>query len=168
MSGSTPTQEVDEIADDIADQLAVSPTGASTGEPMCEWAIFDYQGFGHHVRIQEYERLDRISTLAQGIAEHGLAYAAWWDLRAQGGVGDPTEMFSFEEDYYGEFDDVTAYAESMLNDMGIDPWNPEFAPEHVRPYTYVDGQKLGRDLEYGGDIDTRTSGRGGVYVFIGW
>ena len=55
--------------------LACSP------EPVAEeWAIHDFKGFGL-AYISEYESPETVSRLARGIAEHGLAFAAWARFR---------------------------------------------------------------------------------------
>ena len=41
-----------------------------------EWAIVDYEGFGAY-KVDEWTSFMTVSLIAQGIAEHGEAYAAW-------------------------------------------------------------------------------------------
>jgi antirestriction protein len=72
-------QDEAELQAGINAMLAASPLTAQTGEPAEEWAIHDYQGFGA-IPIYEHEDHGWISQVAKGIAEHGLAFAAYADV----------------------------------------------------------------------------------------
>jgi antirestriction protein len=137
--------------------LAASPTPGAE-----EYGIFDYEGFGP-VRIGEYESLDTVSMIGQGIAEHGMAYAHWTALV---GTADLEEAAEFEDAYLGRWDSVKAYAEELLDDFGIERDITAAVPEHLQPYVNVDVEGFARDLELGGDIRVST-GHDGVYIFDG-
>jgi antirestriction protein len=95
-------QSADELHEDVQKMLAASP------EPGAEeWAIHDFEGFGS-LRLGEYEPLERVADIAAGIAEHGEAFAAWLSYDCD---RDPSELSTFEDAYWGEWDSLRAYAE---------------------------------------------------------
>jgi len=144
-------QEADEIAADITAMLARSP------EPGAEeWAIHDYEGFGP-MHLSEYEGIETIARLGQGIAEHGPAYAHW---AAYVGTSDEDNLDRFEETYLGQWNSIEDYAEQLLDDLGIN--TDALGPEMLQPYICLDLEAFARDLSYelyvAEDID-------GVHVF---
>ena len=71
-----------------------------------EWAIHDFEEFGP-VRLSEYESLERISAVAQGLEKHGKAFGYWANY-----VGtDLDKLQSFEQAYLGHWESMTAYGE---------------------------------------------------------
>jgi antirestriction protein len=145
----------DELEADIAAMLAASR------EPIAEdWAIHDYDGFGP-LRLSEYENLDTVSRLANGIAEHGPAFAAWASL-----VGtDPEDLAKFEEGYLGRWESVTDYARHLFDDLGFTEVLDQLIPPYLQPYVHVDYDAVSRDLTYGGDVTAVDSPDGGVWLF---
>jgi len=129
-------QDADEIGEDIQKMLRGSP------EPGAEeWATHDFEGFGPF-HLSEYESLETVARLGQGIAEHGSAFAHW-----AASVGtDPDELDRFEEVYLGQWPSIEEYAEQLLDDLGIDPY--EIGPEMLRPYLSFDLDAFARDLSY--------------------
>jgi antirestriction protein len=106
---------------------------ASSPEPIAEeWAIHDYESFGA-LRLSEYESIERVSEIGLGIAEHGLAFAAWashlerneWDRLSQ-----------FEECYMGQWASTTEYAENILESFGLWQAIEEAVPEPLQPYIH--------------------------------
>lgn len=146
----------EQLSEGVQAMLNSSPTPGAE-----EFAIFDYEGFGP-LRIDEYESLSTVTTIAHGIAEHGPAYAHW---AAMVGTTDLGEMSEFEDAYRGHWESVVAYADDLLDDLGADHYI-EAVPEFLRPYIKLDVEGFARDLELGGDIWT-SDGDGGVYVFDG-
>lgn len=77
-----------------------------------EWAIMDYDDFCG-LSFGEYESLEIVSRIAQGIAEHGEAFAKW-----VGYVGERSEDLltdeQFQDHYLGHFDSTKAYAERFM------------------------------------------------------
>ncbi len=145
----------DELADGIKDMLARSPTPGAE-----EWAIHDHEGFGP-LHLGEYEDIATVSQLGRGIAEHGAAFAHW---AAICGTSDPDELARFDDVYLGHWNSVEAYAEELLDDLGIEALLEREVPEHLQPYVSVDVDGFARDLEYLGDI-TASDGDHGVYLF---
>ena len=130
-----------------------------------EWAIMDYEGFGGY-NVDEWTSFTTVSLIAQGVAEHGEAYAAWVEY-----VGDTSgrllEPDAFHEDYLGEFDLVRDYVEQLLEETGIQQELDralEVIPESIRRYVQVDVEMMARDWEIEG-LHVVESGGGGVWVF---
>jgi antirestriction protein len=147
--------QAEQLHDEVAAMLERSP------EPGAEeWAIHDYEGFGP-LRLSEYESLERIGVLAEGIAEHGPAFAHWIALTASD-EADPSQ--AFEDLYLGHWSSLDEYAEHLLADLGYDELLERGVPENLRPYVSLDFAAYARDLEFGGDIVV-SKGDGGVYVF---
>lgn len=154
-----------EVLDEgVTEMLADSPTTKRWGEPAEEWAIHDFEGFGP-VRLGEHERLEHIAALAQGIAEHGDAFASF---AAMIGSIDPEQLGEFEDRYLGDHESLEAYGDNLLNDMGIDldrilaGTDGLLGP--IRNYIHLDVPGWVRDMELGGEISTTPSPTG-IHVF---
>ncbi len=148
-------QAPEEIQTAIQDMLATSP------EPGAEeYAIHDYENFGP-LRLEEYESIETVARLAQGIAEHGSAFAHWVALV---GESDAETLRHFEEAYRGHFDSVIDYASELFDDLGYTDLVERVLPDHLQPYVRLDVEGFARDLELSGDIVT-SEGDGGVYIF---
>lgn len=154
-------REPAEIEADIAVMLAASPGTIRTGEPAEEWGVFDSDNFGR-CRIDQHESLDWISQVATGIAKHGLAFAAWADV-----VQEPTLLPEFDEAYLGHYDDLHAYVEQLINDLGYDRILDEALPSSIRPYVKIDITATANDLLLGGDLHALPAAEGGVWIFRG-
>jgi|SRR3954463_13162040 len=154
-------REPEAIQADINTMLAASPWTARTGEPAEEWAIYDYDGFGV-LRIDEHENLRWVSAVGKGIAEHGLAFAAYADV-----VEDEELLASFDEDYLGHYDDLHAYVEQLINELGYDELLDRAVPPSLRPYVKIDVDATARDLQLGGDLHVLEAAEGGVWIFRG-
>ncbi len=143
-------QSADELHEAVARMLAVSP------EPGAEeWAIHDYDGFGS-LRLGEYESMERVATIAAGIAEHGDAFSAWLSYDES---QDVTDTQSFENAYRGEWDSLRAYAEDYAESTGM----YAAAEKSGSQYVVVDIDMLTRDLDI--ELYTVTSHSHTVYVF---
>jgi antirestriction protein len=147
----------EELEASIAAMLAASPTPGAE-----EWAIHDYEGFGP-LRLGEYESLSTVTTVANGIAEHGQAFAHWSALI---GTSDLEAIRAFEDVYRGHWESVEEFAGNHLDDMGANVFIYEAVPDYLQPYIKLDVEGFARDLELGGDITT-SDGDGGVYIFDG-
>lgn len=144
-------QDVDELQAAVDEMLARSP------EPVAEeYAIHDHEGFGP-VSLSEYEPLDHVAELARGIALHGRAFAHWASYL---GPSDWDQLNRFEDCYVGQWESATDFAESMLDDMGVDV--DAIGPDFLQPYVRVDIDAFARDLGFDYFIAEDTEG---VYVF---
>jgi antirestriction protein len=151
-------REPEEIQADIDVMLAASPWTAQTGEPAEEWGFFDYDNFGT-CRIDEYESLSWISQVAKGIAEHGLAFAAYADV-----MQEEASLAGFNTAYLGHYDDLHAYIEQLVNDLGYDRILDEALPASLRPYVKIDITATANDL-LGRDLHALPAPDGGVWIF---
>jgi antirestriction protein len=147
----------EELDAHVQAMLATSPTPGAE-----EFGIFDYDGFGP-LRLDEYESLTSVSTVARGIELHGPAFAHWAELV---GINDLGQLARFEDAYLGHWENVKAYVDDFLDGIGANHILEEGIPEYLQPYVTFDVEAFGRDLEMGGDIAT-SAGDGGVYVFDG-
>ena len=128
-------QEAEEIQAEISNMLAESRMAYAE-----EWAIHDYEGFASF-QVSEYESIPTVARIAQGIAEHGPAFAHWVD---HVGTSDADALEGFEEHYLGEWQSLTEYAEQMVDDLGVNV--EKIGPGWIRPYVSIDYEMLGRDL----------------------
>jgi antirestriction protein len=151
----------DDIHSDIRAMLDASPRAARTGEPAEEWGIFDHENFGN-CRIDQYENLSWVSAVAKGIAEHGLAFAAWADV-----MEDEERLAGFVDVFLGHFDSVEAYVEQLIDDLGYAELLDQAMPDSIRRYTQIDTAALARDMEISGDVMAVTAEGGGVWLFDG-
>ncbi len=149
------SQEPEDIHTAIQDMLTRSPTPGAE-----EYAIHDYENFGP-LKLGEYESIETVSLLAQGITEHGVAYAHWAALVED---SSPEALGRFEDAYRGHFDSLVDYAAQLFDDFGYNDLIETIVPEHLRSYIRVDIEAFARDLELSGSIST-SEGDGGVYVF---
>jgi len=147
----------DELADGIAGMLSGSPTAKASGQPAEEWALHDSEGF-NGLHLDEYEGLGYLSRIGLGVAEHGVAFAHWAKL-----VAGDDELDDFAERYRGHWDTLEAYADELLDDLGV-AQHLEAIPDWLQPYVELHTGRYARDLELGGDILT-SEGEGGVHVW---
>lgn len=145
------TQEPDDIHHNIQQMLDASR------QPLAEeWAIHDHEGF-EPARVSEYASIDSVARIAQGILEHGDAFAAWATLADDLGDESPDR---FDEAYLGRWDSMHAYAEHYAADIGL---TDDLVPEWAQPYVRVDIELLARDLDI--ELVTADAQEGGIHVF---
>jgi len=150
------TQDTSALHADIVAMLANSPTGNAE-----EFAVHDYEGFGQY-RVGEYDSLDLLSRIAYGIHEHGPAFAAWASHCAY----DRDALDRFEDAYLGDWANVVAYADDLLESLGLRDIIDRHVPDVFQPYVQLDVEAFARDLELGGDI-TAIDHADGVWIFDG-
>jgi antirestriction protein len=148
------THEPEAIQEAIDEMLKASPTAPDAEE----WAIHDFEDF-NGLHLGEWENLEHVSRIARGIEDYGVAFAHWATL-----VSEDEELAKFDERYLGKWEDVTEYAEDVLEDLGINEELDRCVPKNLRPYVKLDSEGFGRDLVLGGDI-TAIDIHGGVYLF---
>lgn len=144
-------QPLEAIGEQVDRMLASSHTPRAE-----EYAIHDYEGFWP-ARLSEYESLSSVARLAVGIVERGRAMAHFAALL---GSGWGNELEKFDECYLGCWPSMEAFAESLVEDMGVDVDN--LGPDQLRPYIRVDLEMFARDLEI--ELSTSTDDDG-VHVF---
>lgn len=134
------TQEADELREEINLMLEDSPVPRAE-----EWAIHDHEGFSP-LTIGEYEDLEAVSEAAQLIAEYrDLAAYVLADL---GGVGHhEAAREALENLYIGSYSCVSDWVEELL-DEGV------YGPIDEKLRAYIASDRLARDLEISGDIQT--------------
>ena len=148
-------QEPEVLAAAVQAVLDASP------EPGAEeFAIHDYEEFGPW-RIGEFEPLGTVAMIANGIAEHGLAFAHWAALV---GTEDAEQLTGFDDAYLGHFGSLTEYGEDFLEGVGLRQELDEAVPELLAAYVDIDVAAFARDLMLSGDVMT-SEGEGGVHVF---
>lgn len=124
-----------------------------------EFAIHDFDQFGRW-RVNEYDSIDLVARIANGIAEHGYAFAAWADLNES----EPQRFNDFSDAYLGHFDSVTDYAEQEADAFGFDD-SLGILPEALRQYLRFDIEGFARDLQLSGAIAAVDDPSGGVWIF---
>jgi len=82
--------------------------------------------------LGEHERLDFVSRLAKGIAEHGQAFAAYADWNRQ---ADP-ELARFGEHFEGTHPTREAWAEEVATEIFEWPRHLEVIPEPLRNHRW--------------------------------
>lgn len=102
------TQDIGSIYDAINAMLKHSPDRSAE-----EYAIHDYDGF-YGFRVGEYESLETVQRIAEGIADHGEAFAAFVDTA---GTEEAT-LDTFEERYRGTYASMDAFLDEFIDSMG--------------------------------------------------
>jgi antirestriction protein len=123
-----------------------------------EWAIMDYDDFCG-LRLGEYAPLETVSRIANGIAEHGEAFAAW---ASHVGEDDIDALEHFEDHYHGHFDSTEAYVEDLLEETGSYRYFEDM-PEDLRRYARFDVEQMARDYEV--ELFIVEASDGGVWMF---
>jgi antirestriction protein len=152
-------RDAEDIQADIQRILATSPTMAEHGDVAEEWGIFDYDNFGS-LQIEQYESINYVAAVARGIAEHGLAFAAWAEV-----MEDEELLGGFEAAFLGHYESVEAYAGQLMEDLGYNQVLDDNLPEDVRRYVDINLAGLAQDMWLGGDIHVVHADGGGVWLF---
>ena len=141
------TQDIDDIQEQINDMLASSPE-----QDAEEYAIHDYEGFAGY-SISEYESVQRAHEVACFLEEHGEIAG---DLLSHFGDCIEDAQKAIEENYCGCYASLADYAEELTEETTQ-------IPEHLA--LYIDYEKMGRDMELGGDVFTIETGYQEVHIF---
>ncbi len=127
-----------------------------------EWAIFDHEGFGD-LHVGEGELLEVVAAVARGIAEHGLAFAAWAEVHDM----EPDALAGFSDAYLGEYDSAAAWAEEICADLGIEEQLVKLSlPGGIAGHIHIDYAAIANDARLSGDIYVAHH-PGGVWIFDG-
>jgi antirestriction protein len=122
--------------------------------------ILDSVGFdGFHVRPDD--DLDTVCAVARGIAEHGLAFAAWAELHD----GDPAMLAGFRDHYVGHFASYDELGRSLYGATGRDIAGD--IPADLQPYVRIDFAALARDELRQSRLIALDASDGGIYLFHG-
>lgn len=141
------TDDVDDIQDQINKMLAESPE-----EFAEEYAIHDYEGFEGYP-LGEYAGIQTAHDIACFIEEYPNIGGEL--LSHFGGDIDEARQ-AMEDNYCGCYRSVADYAEELTEETTQIPQNLAY---------YIDYEKMGRDMELGGDIFTIETGYEGVHIF---
>lgn len=142
-------QEPWSIYDDVKAMLAASPIAGAE-----EWAIHDIEEFGG-VRIEEYSGFERVSTLANFIAEHGEIGAALLDYY-NGDLEEAKEAIT--DRYMGEHSSLADYVQELTEETTT-------IPQPLR--YYIDYRAMARDAELNGELFGISTAHDVVHVFAG-
>ncbi len=121
-------QDIDSLHECIQKILLTSPMVG-----VGEYAIHDYEDFGE-LSIHEYDSLEKISSWARFIVEHGKLGTALLDYLS-GDIDRATTMI--EECYHGDHRSRADFVEDFLEETGTE------IPEHL--HFYIDYQAMARD-----------------------
>lgn len=128
-----------------------------------EWAIHDYEEFGGF-RLSEWESIEHVAAVAEGIAEHGPAFGHWARRCREETASEEftSELARFEEAFMGVWQTEEAFAQDMADDFGLEELLDKALPSSLRGYVSVDYGTLGRDMLL--DLWTATD-ENGIWVF---
>jgi len=159
------TQDEDEVRQQITAMLERSPTTTEFGEVAEEYGIFDHDNFWG-LRIDEYDDITQVTTLARLIDEHGEAFAAWAEQvgRDTATADDAGEIFL--NSYMGCYRSKEDYVEGLLDDLGVVDELDKSVDPILRGYVRIDYSMLAQDLELNGDITFVEASGGGWWAFI--
>ncbi len=141
------TQALDDIQEQINVLLANSPEDDAE-----EYAIHDYEGFAGY-SVSEYEGIERAHEVACFIEEHGEIAG---ELLSHFGDSIDDAQTAIEDNYCGCYTSLADYAEELTEETTQ-------IPEHLA--FYIDYEKMGRDMELGGDVFTIETGYQEVHIF---
>ncbi len=141
------TEDLEVSQEQINTMLASSPV-----EDAEEYAIHDYEGFGGYP-VSEYEGIQSIHEMACFIEKHGKLGGELLSFEC-GNVY--SAIRTIDDQYNGCYSSLAGFAEELTEDTSEIPENLEF---------YIDDEKMGRDLEYCGDIFTIETAHDEVHVF---
>jgi antirestriction protein len=150
-------QEPDELRQAISTMLAASPIAKELHQPTDEWIIQHYDGFGQLV-LGEYESLETIVRLADGINRHGEPFIHW---ASYVGIERTEDLERFNQAFVGHWETLEAFADHVLDDLGA-PTYIANAPESYRRHLRLDRQTMAQELETQLYIAV---GSDGIYVY---
>lgn len=141
------TDDVDDIQEQINKMLAESPEECAE-----EYAIHDYEGFEGYP-LGEYAGIQTAHDIACFIEE--FPSIAGELLSHFGGDIDEARQ-AMEDNYCGCYRSVADYAEELTEETTQIPQSLAY---------YIDYEKMGRDMELGGDIFTIETSYEEVHIF---
>lgn len=139
-------KSVDDVSAEVGEMLAVGTSRyayQTLSNNHEEWAIHDYEGFGP-LEISEYEGFARLVDLAEGINEHGEAFA---HFVSHFGLPSDVALTEFDDAYIGDTS-VRDYAYDLADEL----MDSEQLPQDSILRRYFDYDQFARDLELSGDV----------------
>ena len=141
------TDDLDDIQEQIKNMLAESP------EPDAEeYAIHDYEGFDGY-SLGEYEGIEAAHEIACFIDENPEIGGEL--LNNFGGDLEDARK-ALEDNYCGCYKSLADYAEELTEETTQIPESLAY---------YIDYEKMGRDMELGGEVCTIETGYEEVHIF---
>jgi len=160
-NGTLTGEWVDAAVDGAELSAAARAIVANSEQPDAEeWAIFDHDEFGSWTP-GESEDLHIVARVARGIAEHGAAFAAWAELHD----ADEAMLDSFSDAYLGAYDSAEAWAETVMDDLGVQTQIEEALPGDIARYVRLDSGAWAQDAWLSGDVAIVHRPGGGVWIF---
>lgn len=141
------TEELSIIQEQINEILSRSPVADAE-----EYAVHDYEGFGSY-SVGEYEGIEKLHEIACFIQERGDLAG---ELLAHFGGSLEDAQKALEENYSGCYKSLADYAEELTDQTTTIPNNLTF---------YIDYDRIGRDMEFSGDIFSVETGFEEVHIF---
>jgi antirestriction protein len=151
--------EPEELWDGVHRVLQTSPQPNEE-----EFGIFDHEGF-QGIHLGEFESVERVTTLARLVAEHGEAFACWYNNDPSVELDEAEEQFA--EAYMGAFDNQGELSAHVEDFMCIEETMQEaygVLPNWMAVYVKFDVEGFIRDLNYNGDVFT-VERSGKLYTF---
>ncbi|MEE9355048.1 MAG: antirestriction protein ArdA [Methylococcaceae bacterium] len=141
------TDGLDDIQEQINQMLDESPE-----QDAEEYAIHDYEGFNGY-SLGEYEGIETAHEIACFIEE---CPAIGGELLSHFGGSLEDARKAAEENYSGCYKSLAEYAEELTDNTAEVPENLAY---------YIDYERMGRDMELGGDIYTIETSFEEIHVF---
>lgn len=138
-------KSVDDVNDEVQAILAEGTRlyGHETLSVHEEWAIHDYDEFGP-IRLSEWECFETVVVLAEGIAEHGEAFA---EFVSHFGVDAIDALSQFDDAYIGETSLVN-YAYDLADEL----MDAEGLSQDSTARRYFNYDQFAYDLRISGDV----------------
>ena len=140
------TGGIDEINSKISEMLKNSPISDAE-----EFAIHDYEGF-EGAELHEYSSIETVVKLADFIEEHG-ELGGQLIAHFSGNIEDAEIAL---ENHAGEYKSLADYAEELTEQSTEIPQNIAY---------YIDYERMGRDMEMGGEVYIIELGFEQIHVF---
>jgi antirestriction protein len=141
------TLELDDIQEQVNEMLKASPI-----QDAEEWAIHDYDGF-QGSEVYEHEGLESVHDKALFIEEYGQIGAY---LLAHLADNYDEARNDMEDIYCDDYNSIEDYARELTT-------SSTEIPEHLE--SYIDYERMGKDMEMSGDIYTITTAHDEVHIF---
>lgn len=139
--------DINDIWEQIKTMLVASPEGFAE-----EYAIHDYEGFGGYA-LSEHAGIETAHEIACFIAE----YPEFGGELLNHFGGDLEEAKTAAEDNYcGCYKSLADYAQELTEETTQIPESLTY---------YIDYERMGRDMEMGGDVFTVATGFEEIHIF---